>query len=117
MQIRESSKWWLLVALFAVLSAIVVKGSVERPGGWKGDVQFRPYTDSGALIEECPVRAVTLFELDELVELARTDGKYVVLLAGPCGECGEPKVEALRPLVPENGESVRFGLAGVNDHR
>ncbi len=67
--------------------------------GWMGDVQFRPYTDSGPLIEECPVRAVTLFELDELVELARTDGKYVVLLAGPCGECGEPKVEALRPLV------------------
>lgn len=67
--------------------------------GWKGDVQFRPYTESGALIDECPVRAVTLFELDELVELARTDGKYVVLLAGPCGECGEPKVDALRPLV------------------
>ena len=67
--------------------------------GWKGDVQFRPYTDTGPLIEECPVRAVTLFELDEMVELARTDGKYVVLLAGPCGECGNPKVEALRPLV------------------
>ena len=67
--------------------------------GWKGDVQFRPYTETGPLIEECPVRAVTLFELDEMVELARTDGKYVVLLAGPCGECGEPKVDALRPLV------------------
>ncbi len=67
--------------------------------GWKGDVQFRPYTETGPLIEECPVRAVTLFELDELVQLARTPGKYVVLLAGPCGECGCPKVEALRPLV------------------
>lgn len=67
--------------------------------GWMGDVQFRPYTKSGPLIEGCPVRAVTLFELDELVKLARTDGKYVVLLAGPCGECGAPKVKALRPLV------------------
>jgi hypothetical protein len=67
--------------------------------GWMGDVQFRPYTESGPLIEECPVRAVTLFELDEMVEFARADGKYLVLLAGPCGECGAPKVEALRPLV------------------
>ena len=39
--------------------------------GWKGDVQFRPYTAHGPLIDECPVRAVTLFELPELVEMAR----------------------------------------------
>lgn len=80
----------------------VLKGDVfeqMHKAGWRGDVQFRPYTETGPLLEGCPVRAVTLFELDELVDLARTDGKYVVLLAGPCGECGEPKVDALHPLV------------------
>jgi len=70
--------------------------------GWIGDVQFRPYSAHGPLPESvCPVRAVTLFELDELVEIAkdRTKGKYVVLVAGPCGECGETKKSALLPLL------------------
>jgi hypothetical protein len=70
--------------------------------GWIGDVQFRPYSSEGPLPENvCPVRAVTLFELDELVKIAkdRTNGKYVVLVAGPCGECGETKKDALRPLL------------------
>jgi len=70
--------------------------------GWIGDVQFRPYSVDGPLPEEvCPVRAVTLFELEELVRIAkdRANGKYVVLVAGPCGECGETKKNALRPLL------------------
>ena len=70
--------------------------------GWIGDVQFRPYSVDGPLPEEvCPVRAVTLFELDELVEIARdhNNDKYVVLVAGPCGECGETKKSALLPLL------------------
>jgi hypothetical protein len=70
--------------------------------GWIGDVQFRPYSVEGPLPENvCPVRAVTLFELSELVDIAkdRTNGKYVVLVAGPCGECGETKKNALRPLL------------------
>ena len=70
--------------------------------GWIGDVQFRPYSVNGPLPEDvCPVRAVTLFELDELVNIAkdRSNGKYVVLVAGPCGECGASKKNALRPLL------------------
>ena len=70
--------------------------------GWIGDVQFRPYSVKGPLSGDvCPVRAVTLFELNELVEIAkdRTNSKYVVLVAGPCGECGATKKNALRPLL------------------
>jgi len=70
--------------------------------GWVGDVQFRPYSVEGPLPEDvCPVRAVTLFELDELVQIAkdRTNGKHVVLVAGPCGECGATKRNALIPLL------------------
>ena len=77
--------------------------------GWIGDVQFRPYSVEGPLPESvCPVRAVTLFELDELVNIAkdRTNGRYVVLVAGPCGECGATKKNALRPLL--DNEKLRL---------
>ena len=73
-----------------------------RAAGWVGDVQFRPYSVDGPLPEDvCPVRAVTLFELDELVDIAkdRKNGRYVVLVAGPCGECGATKKNALLPLL------------------
>ncbi|MDR1958536.1 MAG: hypothetical protein LBQ54_05780 [Planctomycetaceae bacterium] len=67
--------------------------------GWVGDVQFCPYSNDGPLNDISPVRAVTLFELEELVEFAKKDGKYVVLVAGPCGECGASKKDALLPLL------------------
>jgi hypothetical protein len=72
-----------------------------RAAGWVGDVQFRPYSVDKPLDEISPVRAVTLFELDELVKMAKdaNNGKYVVLVAGPCGECGATKLHALRPLI------------------
>jgi len=71
-----------------------------RKAGWIGDVQFQPYSKDGPLHNVCPVRAVTLFELEELVELVKANnGKYVVLVAGPCGECGATKKNALRPLI------------------
>lgn len=69
--------------------------------GWIGDVQFRPYGPHGPLVDECPVKAVTLFELEDMVARTAMDDKYVVLLAGPCGECGQPKTAALRPLLTE----------------
>jgi DNA-binding transcriptional regulator LsrR (DeoR family) len=69
--------------------------------GWVGDVQFRPYTAHGPMLEDCPVKAVTLFDLPTMVELAATPGKYVVLLSGPCSECGVSKTEALLPLLTE----------------
>ena len=81
--------------------------------GWVGDVQFRPYSTEGPLEDICPVRAVTLFELDELVELAKMDDKYVVLVAGPCGECGASKKDALRPLLAN--EKLRLWTHLVTD--
>ncbi|HUT94558.1 MAG TPA: hypothetical protein VMY37_34195 [Thermoguttaceae bacterium] len=69
--------------------------------GWTGDVQFRPYAATGPILEECPVRAVTLFELSDLARIAQTEGKHVVLLARPCGECGALKTDALKPLLTE----------------
>lgn len=84
--------------------------------GWIGDVQFRPYSKEGPLKEVCPVRAVTLFELEDLVQLAKNDnGKYVVLVAGPCGECGATKRQALRPLLAN--DKLRLWTHLVTDAR
>lgn len=69
--------------------------------GWVGDVQFRPYTAEAAIIDDCPVKAVTLFEISDLVERAKTPDKYAVLLAGPCGECSRPKTDAIIPLLKQ----------------
>ena len=81
--------------------------------GWVGDVQFRPYSKDGPLKKVCPVRAVTLFELDELVDLAKRDDKHVVLVAGPCGECGHSKANALKPLLAN--EELRLWTHLVTD--
>jgi hypothetical protein len=86
-----------------------------RNAGWVGDVQFRPYSVDGSLTDISPVRAVTLFELNELVELAKNpnNGKYVVLVAGPCGECGKTKKHALKPLIAN--ENLRLWTHLVTD--
>lgn len=70
--------------------------------GWVGDVQFRPYSPEGPILEECPVQVVTLFEINDLVALARQPNKHVVLIAGPCSECHRSKTEALLPLIEKS---------------
>lgn len=67
--------------------------------GWIGDVQFLPYSESGPILLSNGNRAVTLFELDDLVERANADDKHVVLVAGPCNQCGRHKTDALAPLL------------------
>ena len=76
-------------------------GSVEeiQQAGWIGDVQYRPYSSEGPLVQEARVRAVTLFDLPELVTFAQAPNKYVIVVAGPCGECGCTRTTALRPLM------------------
>ena len=78
-------------------------GSVEelKRCGWVGDVSYRPYSKTGPIAAAGKIRAVSLFELKDLVELARKPNKHVLLVAAPCGICNEPKAEALRPLLTE----------------
>ena len=66
--------------------------------GWVGDMMLCPYSAEEALTPEGR-RPVTLFSLPELVEMAHSDDKHVVLMVAACGHCGEPKVDALRPLL------------------
>ncbi len=77
-----------------------------RAAGWIGDVQFLPYSQEGPIIDRCPVRAVTLFDLADLADFAQAGDKHVVLLAGPCGECGRLKTDALEPLLANPGLRV-----------
>jgi len=69
--------------------------------GWVGDVMWRPYSKDGPITVDTGIRAVTIFELSDLVKLAQTPGKHVILCAGPCNFCGAAKVEAVRPLLSQ----------------
>jgi DNA-binding transcriptional regulator LsrR (DeoR family) len=78
-------------------------GNVEeiKRRGWVGDVSYRPYSKTGPITAAGGIRAVSLFELKDLVDLARKPNKHVLLVAAPCGICNEPKTEALKPLLKE----------------
>lgn len=84
-----------------------------RRAGWVGDVAYRPYSETGPIETNPGIRAVSLFELKQLVDLAKKLNKHVVLVATPCGVCHEPKGEALRPLLTE--ESLRLWTHLVMD--
>ncbi len=71
-----------------------------RDRGWVGDVQYRPYSATGPVEEdENDLRAVTLFELEDFVDMATRRGKHMVLVARSCSLCHNPQAEALRPLL------------------
>lgn len=72
-----------------------------KEAGWIGDVLWRPYSRTGPIEENTAIRVPTLFELRDLVDLARKPEKHVILVAGPCATCGKSKAEALRPLLIE----------------
>ena len=71
-----------------------------RRQGWLGNVQYRPFTADGP-VHETPdqLRAVTVFELEDLVKLAKDRTKEVILMARQCGACGRAHARALRALI------------------
>ena len=76
---------------------------LDTEEGRIGDVMYRPFNARGPITRSTGIRAVTLFELDELVEFAAQRDKAVVLVAGPCGnaKCGRSRSDALLPLLEE----------------
>jgi hypothetical protein len=82
---------------------------------WVGDVQYRPYSATGPIIADTGVRAVTLFELSDLVRLAETPDKAVILISGPCHGCKQSRSRALLPLLAE--PSLRVWTHLVTDVR
>lgn len=74
-----------------------------KKAGWIGDVQYRPFSARGPITDVQRTKTVTLFELNELVAFARTPGKHVLLVSGPCGDCGHTRETPMEALltVPE----------------
>ncbi len=85
-----------------------------RRENWVGDVLFQPYSADRPLSTK-GVRAVALFDFNELVEFSRRPGKRVVVVGAPCGKCGALKAEALRPLLAN--ESLRLWTSLIVDRQ
>jgi len=66
--------------------------------GCIGDMMWRPLGRDGPLSIRTDMRTVTLLELGELPDFIK-QGKKVVLLLGPCGDCGGSKEEVLSAIV------------------
>jgi DNA-binding transcriptional regulator LsrR (DeoR family) len=82
-----------------------------RAAGWVGNVQYRPYTTKGPVKEQpTDLRAVTLYELEDLVRIAGQKNKHVILMARQCGLCGRTRADALRPLLTNPGLQVFSSL-------
>src|SRR5262249_33001688 len=81
----------------------IVEGTEQAPRSINdecvGNVQYRPYNSTKAIIEEDPeLRSCTLYELADFTEMVR-NGKPVVLIARQCGACGLSRARAVRPLL------------------
>ena len=75
-----------------------------KKAGWTGDVLFRPYSESKPILIDSGIRAVTLFEISELIEICKNDRKYVVLISGPSSRSVSLRTrsDALRPLLSQD---------------
>ena len=68
--------------------------------GRVGNMQYRPFTAEGPAREEPQdLRAVTVFELKDLVDLAVKPDKEVILMARQCGVCARAHAAALNALL------------------
>lgn len=63
-----------------------------------GDLMWRPISRSGPCEVDTDIRAMTLIELTSLPNLIAR-GKQVLLLMGPCGQCGGPKSDVLSAIL------------------
>jgi DNA-binding transcriptional regulator LsrR (DeoR family) len=78
------------------------KKTLRKDHGWKGDVLYCPYSDKGPILGKDLERfAVTLFNIEDLVNLAKDQINHMVVLV--CGPSHEKKsirkTEALKPLL------------------
>jgi hypothetical protein len=87
-----------LLSLFLKDSGLDLK--LLRRRGRVGNMQYRPFTAEGPAREEPQdLRAVTVFELKDLVDLAVKPDKEVILMARQCGVCARAHAAALNALL------------------
>lgn len=90
-----------------------------RKQGWIGDVCFSPFNEHGPIESGVSVRAVTLFNLSELQQLASQDGRSVVLVSAPTvvpdsDQTSAPRSQSLLPLLQQR-ETLRCWTHVVTD--
>ena len=69
--------------------------------GWKGDVHLRPFSSQGPIAIRSGRMPITLFEIDELVQMARDPEKMILVMASPCTRCGASKARAVLDLIDQ----------------
>lgn len=84
--------------------------------GCIGDMMWRPIGPAGPIDVETEVRAMTLMEPAGLPAFIR-QGKQVVLLIGPCGECRGPKSEVLRAILNQPQRMITHLVADSRSAR
>ncbi len=82
-------------SMFSTVSPRTVEQLIKA--GCIGDMSWRPLGKEGPLEVKTEMRTVTLLELGDLPQFIKR-GKSVLLLVGPCGDCGGPKDEVLRAI-------------------
>ena len=87
-----------------VMQALAKLVDALKKEGWVGDVLFRPYSEHKPIVIDSGIRAVTLFEISELIEICRKGGSYIVLISGPSSRSAtmSTKSDSLRPLLSQD---------------
>lgn len=80
--------------------------SALKAAHWVADLLYNPYALDGPIDIDVGVRAVTLFGLPQLRQLASRPNKHVVVVAPPCGGCDRSKADALLPLLQNDSLAV-----------
>lgn len=82
----------------ALLQHMHISEKVLRKAGCIGDILWQPIGPNGPVQVSSGVRALTLIDLQELQGLVARGG-HVLLVAGPCGTCQEPKAEVVEAIL------------------
>jgi DNA-binding transcriptional regulator LsrR (DeoR family) len=69
-------------------------------GGCLGDILWQPFGADGPFELDSHIRAMTLIRVSELSEFVR-NGKHVLLVAGPCAYCHEPKADVVKAILDQ----------------
>ncbi len=68
--------------------------------GCVGDILWQPIGADGPFPLNSEIRAMTIMELDRLSDFVRRK-KHVLLVAGPCHQCHEPKTKVVRAILDQ----------------
>lgn len=81
-----------------------------------GDILWQPLAEKEPITTRTERRSMTLFELDQIAKL-RQNGKYILLVLGPCAYCGSTKSEILSAILNQKEELITHLVADSHSVR